>query len=219
MWGPTGTFVPEDAKLSSDTKEQINQFILDRGHSVSDPAAFFDELDKALSQYKGFARFRQEGLPATIRKNLKKAAKVSMDLNAHINDLDGNSRQLLDEAAEGGLKVFRSHLSGVVLTLHEALRRAEEYPKRGRLDEHHRIFLAADVADTIRQFIHAPLTATRDGLFFSILESVCTEAFGKKFGKKETPDVCGIAKKALSYPVKIRSADGSVEYCRPPKKN
>ena len=214
MWGPTGTFVPENAELSLDTKEQINQFILDHGHSVSDPDAFFDELDKALSQYKGFARFRQEGLPATIRKNLKKAAKVSMDLNAHINDLDGNSRQLLGQAAEGGLEGFRSHLSGVVLALHEALRRAEEYPKRGRLHEHHRIFLAADVADAIRQFIHVPPAATRGGLFVSILESVCTEAF-EKFGK-EGPDVYGLANKALSYPVKIRSADGVIEYCPPP---
>ncbi len=210
-WGPTGTFVPEDVELSSDTKEQINQLIRDHGRSVSDPDAFFDELDKALSQYKGFARFRQEGLPATVRKNLKKAAEVSMDLNAHINDLDGNSRQLLDEAAEGGLEGFRSHLSGVVLALHEALRRAEEYPKSGRLPEHHRIFLAADVADTIRQFIHVPPVSTRGGLYVSILESVCTEAFGK-----EAPDVYGFARKALSYPVKIRSADGVVEYCRPP---
>ena len=211
MWGPTGTFVPENAELSSGTKEQINQFILDHGHSVSDPDAFFDELDKALSQYKGFARFRQEGLPATIRKNLKKATEVSMDLNAHINDLDGNSRQLLDEAAEGGLEGFRSHLSGVVLALHEALRRAEVYPKRGRLHEHHRIFLAADVADAIRQFVHVTPVPTRDGLFYSILESVCTEAFGK-----EPSDVYGLAQKALSYRVKIRSADGVVEYCPPP---
>ncbi len=208
MWGPTGTFVPEDAELSSDTKEQINQFILDHGHSVSDPDAFFDELDKALSQYKGFARFRQEGLPATVRKNLKKAAEVSMVLNAHIKNLDGNSRQLLNEAAVGS---FRTHLSGVVLALHEALRRAEEYPKGGRLHEHHRIFLAADVADAIKQFIHVLPVPTRGGLYFSILESVCTEAFGK-----EAPDVYGLAKKALSYRVKITSADGVVEYCPPP---
>jgi len=211
MWGPTGTFVPEDAELSSDAKEQINQYILDHGHSVSDPDAFFDALDKALSLYKGYARFRREGLPATVRKNLKKAAEVSMVLNAHINDLDGNSRQLLNQAAEGGLEGFRSHLSGVVLALHEALRRAEEYPKSGRLLEHHRIFLAADVADAIKQFIHPSLVPTRGGLYFSILESVCTEAFGK-----EAPDVYGLAKKALSYPVKIRSADGAVEYCPPP---
>ena len=210
-WRPTGTFVPEDVKLSSDAKEQINQFILDHGHSVSDPDAFFDEIDKALSLYRGYAHFRQEGLPATVRKNLKKAAEVSKNLNAHINDLDGNSRQLLDQAAEGGLEGFRSHLSGVVLALHEALRRAEEYPKRGRLHEHHRIFLAADVADAIRQFIHVLPVSTRGGLFVSILESVCAEAFGK-----EGPDVFGLAQKALSYPVKVRSADGVVEYCPPP---
>ncbi len=135
-----------------------------------------------------------------------------MDLNAHINDLDGNSRQLLDEAAEGGLEGFRSHLSGVVLALHEALRRAEEYPKSGRLPEHHRIFLAADVADAIKQFIHVLPGPTRGGLYFSILESVCTEAFGKE----APPDVYRLAKKALSYPVKIKSADGVVEYCPPP---
>ena len=211
MWGPTGTFVPEDVKLSSGAKEQISQLIEDHGHSVSDPDAFFDELDKALSQYKGFARFRQEGLPATVRKNLKKAAEDSKNLNAHINNLDGNSRQLLGEAAEGGFKGFQARLAGVVLVLHEALRRAEEYPKRGRLHEHHRIFLAADIADSIKKFIHVLPVPTRDGLFFSILESVCTEAFGKK-----SPDVYGLAQKALSYPVKVRSADGVVEYCPPP---
>ena len=210
MWGATGTFVPEDAELSSDAKEQINQFILDHGHSVSDLAAFFDELDKALSQYKGFARFRQEGLPATVKKNLKKAAEVSMVLNAHINDLDGNSRQLLGETAVG-FKGFRIHLSGVVLALHEALRRAEEYPKRGRLPEPHRIYLAADVADAIEQFIRVPCTSTQAGLFVSILESVCTEAFGK-----EGPDVRELARKALSYPVKVKKADGVVEYRLPP---
>ncbi len=212
MWGPTGTFVPEDAELSSDAREQINQFILDHGHSVSDPDAFFAELDKALSQYKGFARFRQEGVPATAKKNLEKAAKISKNLNAHINDLDGNSRQLLDEAAEGELEGFRFHLSRVVLDLNAALRLADEYPQGGgRLPEPHRIYLAADVADAIEQFIHVPCTSTQDGLFVSILESVCTEAFGKK-----DPDVRGLARKALSYPVKIKNADGVVEYRPPP---
>ena len=189
-WGPTGVFEPENEKLSSDAKDHIKEHIRYHRHSVSDLDAFFDELDQALSRFKAYARWRQEGLPATVRKNLKKAAKVSMDLNAHINDLDGNSRQLLDEAAEGGLKGFRSHLSSVVLALHEALRRAEEYPKIGRLPEQHRIFLAADVADTIRQFVHVPPVPTRDGLFYSILESVCTEAFGK-----EPRDVYGLAQK------------------------
>ena len=137
-----------------------------------------------------------------------------MEITATTTDLDGNSRQVFNEAAEGGLEGFRSNLSGVVLALHEALRRAEEYPKRGRLHEHHRIFLAADVADAIKQFIHVRPVSTRSGLFVSILESVCTEAFGK-----EAPDVYGLAQKALSYQVKIRSADGVVEYCRPPNDN
>ena len=34
--------MPEDAELSSGTKGQINQFISDHEHSVSDPDAFFD---------------------------------------------------------------------------------------------------------------------------------------------------------------------------------
>ena len=106
-WGPTGVFEPEDEKLSSDAKDHIKEHIRYHRHSVSDLDAFFDELDQALSRFKAYARRRQEGLPATIRKNLKRAAKVSMDLNAHINDLDGNSRQLLNEAAEGGLEGFR----------------------------------------------------------------------------------------------------------------
>ena len=107
MWGPTGPFVPEDVKLSSDAKDQINQIILDNGLSVSDSESFFDEIDKALSQYKGYARFRQEGLPATVRKNLKKAAEVSKNLNAHINNnLDGNSRQLWAKPQKGVSMAF-----------------------------------------------------------------------------------------------------------------
>ncbi len=210
-WGPTGVFESEDEQLSSDTKDHIKEHIRYHRHSVSDLDAFLDELDQALSRFKAYARRRQEGLPATVRRNLKKAVKISMDLNAHIKVLDGNSRQLMDEAAEGGLKGFQSRLSGVVLVLHEALRRAEEYPKRGRLHEHHRIFLAADVADAIKKFAHVTPVPTRDGLFYSILESVCTEAFGK-----ESQDVYGLAQKALSYRVKISSADGVVEYCLPP---
>lgn len=210
-WGATGVFALKAVKLSSDTKEQISQIIKDHKHPVLDPDAFFDELDNSLSRFDGTERSRLKSSPAHVRKNLAKAAKVSMDLNKLINDLDGNSHQLLDEAVEGGLKGFRVHLSYVVLGLREARRLSDEYPKRGRLHAPHRIYLARDIADAIEQFIQVSPTATRGGLFVSILESVCDQAFGKI-----DADVFELARKALSYPVKIRYADGSVEYCPPP---
>ena len=222
MWVPTGVGDPEpgrrDLKLSLDTKEQIKQFILDRGHSNADLDAFFGELDKGLSRFKQYARMRKKGLPATARKNLKKALKASLKLNDRINELDGNSRQLLDEAAEGGLEGFRSRLSSTILELNEALKLSFEYPQGGgRLLEPHRIYLAADVADAIEKFIHVSPSSTRAGIFYAILESVCTEAFGKD--GKDPPDVYELARKALSYPVKRTTTNGMVEYLPPATKD
>ena len=211
-WGATGVGEPEFVELSSGAKEQIKQIIQDHQLSNSDLDAFFNELDEGLSRFKEYASLRRKGLPANVRKNLKQTLKVSRTLNDCINELDGNSRQLLQEAAEGGLEAFRSHLSRMVKDINKALTFAGEYPRGGgRLPEHHRIFLAADVADAVKEILNFSPTSTPNGLFISILESVCAEAFGK-----EDPDVRELARKALSYPVKIRGAGGTVEYCLPP---
>lgn len=218
-WGASGVLNPKElrnvvknSKLSLDDKEKIKQLIRDH-ISVSDLDldAFFDELEQGLSKFFSIASVHQESSPANARKNLKKARKISLALNDDINKLDGNSHHLLEEAAEGGLEAFRHRLSRVILDLHAASSLAEEYPSRGRPHEPHRIFLAADVRDAIKKFLHVSPTSTRGGLFYSILESVCAKAFGK-----ESPDVYELARKALSYSGKIRHADGVVEYNPPP---
>ena len=221
-WAPTGVqnFIRE--KLNLDAKEQIKLIIekhfveYDKKDkpSASDLDAFFGELDEGLSRFKTYANFRQKGLPATIKKNLRKARKTSRNLADRINYLDGNSRELLDETAENGFHGFMSRLSSVILDLNRALLLADEYThKGGRLPEPHRIFLAADVADAIKTFLHAPAEQAVSGLYVSILEAVCAQAFVTK--TDNGPDVSELARKALSYPVKIRTAGGLFEYLPP----
>lgn len=210
-WGATGVGDPATRRFSLGTREQIEQFLKDRSIEVADPDGFFDALAGAIGLFDTLVRLRKESRPAAVRKNLGHATDAALGLHDALNELDGNSRQLLGEVVQGGIHSLYDNIKPVIRALQRALRLAGDYPCVGDLPEPHRFFLAADVADAIETYLGIPATSTKSGIFMAILESVVTEATGK-----EAKAVHELARKAVKHKVKRKGLGGLVEYVPPP---
>jgi hypothetical protein len=136
------------------------------------PEGFFIALGMAIGLYCSIREMAEATRPAKVRQNLKDALEATRILNDKLNNLDGNSRQLLDEI-EGGAQLQDVHLASIVRTLSEAVRLAKEYPTtRAGLHDHARLYLAKDVADAISEHLGRRATTTKEGVFESVLTIV-----------------------------------------------
>ncbi len=200
------------ARLSPDRRTQIEQFLEDQSIEVADPDGFFDALAGAIGLFDWGKRLRGKSLPAAVRKNLVHATDSALGLHDALNELDGNSRQLLGEVVQGGIHSLYDNIKPVIRALQRALRLAGDYPQGGGdLPEPHRFFLAADVADAIETYLGIPATSTKRGIFIAILESVVTEATGK-----ETLAVHELARAVIKHKIKRKRPGGIIEYVPPP---
>ena len=221
--------------LSDQTKAHIRSSVFDCGHRTSCPEVFFATLDEAAGIYRSNASLREESRPAAVRNNLKLALNAALRLNDRLDALDGNSRSILvdvvptikgfeenqlsdpDSRRPTGIMLLRGNLKPIIVALREALGRAKQYPKKGDLPRHHRLWLAADIADAIRELLNIKLNKKpkdiSKGVFVSILELVFNEvATGEKINLPK------LARDALTLDVK--SADqGPTEYHPPRKSN
>ena len=200
------------ARLSPDRRTQIEQFLKDRSIEVADPDSFFDALADAIGLFDRGKWLRSKSLPAAVRKNLVHATDSALGLHDALNELDGNSHQLLGEVVQGGIHSLYDNIKPVIRALQRALRLAGDYPQGGGdLPEPHRFFLAADVADAIETYLGIPATSTKSGIFIAILESVVTEATGK-----EALAVHELARAVIKHKVKRKRPGGIIEYVPPP---
>ncbi len=175
-----------------------------------DQEKFFEALEMGIFRFKAYKEIGEKSRPSAVRENLNGARRLAERLYVSLQSLDGNSRQRLDQAQEGGTRSLQAATANTISALDSAIQLANEYPRAGRLPEPHRIFLAADVADAIGTHLGVKPTATKEGLFSAILGAVLTEATGKK-----SEAVHELARTALSYDVKLKYADGTVEYFPP----
>lgn len=214
QWGATGVGYPTTPYLSADARQQIEQFFKDLNVRVSNPDAFFDTLANAIGFFKENVKLREKSRPAAVRENLRLALARALALNDALNKLDGNSRRLLGEVAQGRIDSIFGNIQTVILVLNKARTLADDYPSAGNLPEPHRLFLAVDVADAIETFLGAPVTTTKTGLFVAILEVALTVATGK-----EAKAVHELARKAIKYKYKVKrnGQGGLIEYVPPPK--
>ena len=188
QWGVSGV-ADLGHGLSTSIKESIKKSVFD-GHQTSCPEELFVALDSAAGFYRASAQIRAESLPAAVRHNLKLTLKASLRLSDRLNDLDGNSRQLLDEVtrhevdSNGSLIVIKN-LSSLINALSKACILAKQYPQKGDLPRDHRRWLARDIADALREHLKIDLEADvktgTKSTFISILSLVFEEvATGEK---------------------------------------
>ena len=218
QWGSSG-IADLGPGLSTRIKESIKKSVFD-GHQTSCPEELFVALDSAAGFYRSCAQMRAESRPAVVRNNLKLTLEASLRLSNRLNDLDGNSLQLLGEVTRhevdsNGRLIVIANLSPLIIALREAHNLAKQYPQKGDLPRDHRRWLARDIADALREHLKIDLEAdvktgtksTFISILFDIFEEVAT---GEKI------DFPKLAQDALALDVKSAGQGGLTEYY-PPK--
>ena len=212
QWGASGV-AQLGPGLSTRTKEDIKRSVFDCCHQTSCPEELFVALDRAAGLYQAHVQVKALSLPAAVRKHLKRTLDASLRLNDRLNELDGNSRELLSEVTRGGedlnngiLSVY-DNLSPIINALNKAYILAKQYPLKGDLPRDHRRWLARDIADALREHLKIDLRADvitgTKGAFISILSLVFEEvATGEKI------DFRKLAQDALALDVKSAGQGG-----------
>ena len=135
--GPTGVVPPGHTyqTLSDDDWEHAQTIVKAKTGSLP-PPEFRVALDNALRAAQAMAYLQEKGSPKPIRYNLKRAREAAIRLNDRLNDLDGNSRQILSEIPGGDILQLYSLLSAIIRALSLAEKKAGELPstREGQLD-------------------------------------------------------------------------------------
>jgi hypothetical protein len=205
-WGATGVFESFPPRLSDDSKEYILALVVRCGATLQDRERFVGEIAEAIGRYDAHANERNRSKPSAVKANLKRAIEAASTLLAALHNLDGNSRMLLREVGMKRMQTYQRQTARMFRALSEAYNRAGEYP-RSRLMEHHRLFLAADVADAMRRHLKIEPTLTREGLYEAMLEIVLKDATGKAVNATH-----GLARRALQKVVKWEVEGGPTGY-------
>ena len=193
QWGATGIADVRPVKIDTARREQINLELQSKGLLSEAPTAFFEALSQAIGHFNAGREMAEFSKPANVRKNLQTALNAALELYGRLDDLDGNSCQLLAEVEYGGIATLQgAHLLKIIHALREASLLANEYPTKGRLREGHRLGLAMDVADAIDTHIGVKPTTTKEGIYESILTIVLEITTDK-----EVKSVHDLARKAL----------------------
>jgi hypothetical protein len=151
--------------LSDDAWEQVQNIVKER-LGRPPPPDFRAALDGALQVYQASAYLQERGSPKQVRYNLQRAIKAALNLNARLNDLDGNSRQLLGEVPGGDISQLYASLEKVVLALDAAERKAGEWSKtRAGVRDNGPANMAYYLAKGLRQYLQHEAVSTEQGLF------------------------------------------------------
>ena len=140
---------------------------------------------------------REECKPAQMRKKLGSSLNLSVKLSEKINNLDWNSRGLIDDAADGGHEVIEEYLHTIICTLKKAKQEADEYPIRGSLPDSPKRYLAKRVAEAIEKHLQKPATSSKDGIFDSVLTIILANVHDKKVSSVH--DLCRKALKMYTF--------------------
>lgn len=195
IWNATGVTDMEFIKMDSDIKSQISTHI-NSFNVLPDRLSidlFFTDLENAADMFNGGKKLAADSAPSKARRNLNAAIDAALKLNDCLDELDGNSLELIAEVRGGSAYRLQEIFQEKILcVLNEAGHKADEYPSKGRLSEDHRLFLAVDVAKAIQANLDVTPTTTKDGLY----EGVLVILLGWLTGKQNS-SANDLARKAL----------------------
>jgi hypothetical protein len=110
-WGGSGVQIIEPIPISSGRKEQIKNHLASCDISDLHPE-FFKKLELIIGGFKIGKIIANESKPSNVRKNLGKTLKHAKALFNSLNNLDGNSKALVDEAGAWGT-YYKGHIRGL----------------------------------------------------------------------------------------------------------
>lgn len=209
-WGATGVIDYIPVALDPDTKEQIKRQLGPNAPRKAQLDAFLEAVQDAIRFYHAQRELSDQTKPAVVRANLEAALNAALELEARLQALDGNSRMLIREEFKEGISVLEDrHLGTIMNALKEAAHVADQYPKRGRLPDHARLWLAVDVADALQTHLEIRATSTKEGVFESLLAIILGAATGQA-----AESVHDLARRALASQ-KRKGINGETEYYPP----
>ena len=209
IWGATGVRVCEPHSISPDNRYGITTVVNSANINDVNFDILFNKLQDGISRFKAHESISAESSPSKTKKNLSMASDTAKRLARRLSDLDGNAKQYLSNEGNDAFITLLRDATRIANALSKANGIARDRHKgAGRLLQPHRLWLAIDVADAIKD-IGAPVTTTKNGLFVAILEIVLWDATGR-----EPKEVTELARKALKNrdKLKIITESGSIEY-------
>lgn len=217
-WGASGIPKLPHADLKPATKQQILEVLRAKGVDVADMDGFLAALDGAAALYYDVKEVHENSLPSVVRRRLTRLRDAAKEMIEAINDLDGNSAQLLNEIVPGGSGVLQADALPVLQASEKALFLAGQYvigseqprQKQGKPAQDYRLFTAVEVAHAVEVFCRERPKVTKNGLFSNILSIVLEDVTGK-----EVKAVHDLAARALTPGIRRVSSDGIVTFVPP----
>lgn len=210
-WGPTGVVPYVEYHLSRDHRERIARVLC--VHDVQAvPEAFWIDIEKAIRRFKGYAELHAKSTPARVRENLSAALDTAILFRRMLGELDGNSIQLINRRRRYAIRANRVAMRCFEREVRNAIKLAEAYPKRGRLPEYHRQFLAADVEHIMRSHLKIEPSGTKERGSKSSLYSALLAEILSIATNREVSSVHGLVSKTLRKEVRVVDEQGVIFY-------
>lgn len=178
------------SKLDQTSRTQICNELKSHNIPVDNLDGFFLCLEYLLGLYRARKNALEECKPAKVRENLETALKMAAALFDHLNELDRNSKNLLDEV--GATRVL-SRIDELGYWLIDARKLADQYPMAGALPDDTGNWLAINLAELVKKCLGQDPTTTREefteptrrkhastGLYDALLKIVLTLATGRE---------------------------------------
>lgn len=164
------------------------------------PEIFFDKIQEEVGKYKAAREIAKACTPAMVRRNLKKLGLAAEKLCDLLQEIDFNSRQLLQLRSDQESQpiwtftdIFE-HAFVIKNAVHFAQESADQYAEGARRHaEPERVELAYGVAAAIGDHLQIKPSCSSDGLFVALLSAVMEIATGSG---KDVRDLAALALKA-----------------------
>jgi hypothetical protein len=177
--GPSGAILSglTYSTLSDDGWEHAQTIVKAKTGSLP-PPEFRMALDNALKSAAGMAHLQKEGGPHAIRRNLRRALAAAIRLGHRLDELDGNSRQVLGEMSDGDITRFYGEVRSLVEALRLAVDKAKGLPatREGQKD-FTALSMGNQLALEMKDHLHKKPTTTPSGMFAQ-LYAVLAEVVG-----------------------------------------
>lgn len=211
--GATGVGAPLDWDLSI---EQEQLLAIEFRQLCADDAAWRDFLAAvraAIRYYIQMKAVADRSSAGAVRRNLKAALGAAVRLDKRLEELDGNSLQLVRHFLSG--RSIKREAAEHVAVLTTALKVANErFLTRGPRPLSERVQTAALLLEGLRKHTTVSPVAT-EGKPFEILLKLSFEFAREWTGERSRRDLHRLAKRALDGAVTIEEGEGILTICAP----
>ena len=176
QWGPTGVG-NSTQEISDETWEQIVLIVEDKTGG-GPPGGFRRGVTSAFRVHSVMKAMAERQRPADIRVRLQDIRRTAKSLHRHLANLDGSSLLFLSDASWNESHSLIGSLDRLIRSSAAAMEKADKPAKRGGrpvdfAGRNMAVHLAKAIADYLGE---SYVTATRGGLFESLLEVLAVEA-------------------------------------------